>query len=166
MRSSIQLFVLLVLLASPAWPEGRILLVPGERAGLIELGKPIPRQAYATYGQPSSRTEPGEEVDTGSVVFGESSDFHLSKGMLVKLNDGHERHNVFSVYVTGLRAYTPAGVYLGTRRAEVKARYPEAVEEEDALTGERNLRIPGMLFSFSDDDLVEMVVLPITKPTK
>lgn len=145
------------------WTAAKLLVQPGRAAGAVVLGRPIPSNITSKYGSPASPTAPSpgaEGKDTGSVVFGTTNGFQIKKGLLVKLNDGHGDNNVYSIYVRGLRAYTPEGAVMGMTRLKAMSVYPGAQVAIDAMTGEQTLTIPGLTMVFANERLVEMVVSP------
>lgn len=168
MKTSLMLALLLSLLVVPGLAQdwttsSKIAVVPGRSVGVITLGKPLPSDASALYGQPTSRVEPvagPDGRDTGSVVFGSTTGFEIKKGMLVKLNDGRSDNNVYAIYVRGVRAFTPQGATLGINMAKARAIYPQGVVGNDEMSGDATLKIPGLTMVFARDRLVEMAVRP------
>lgn len=139
----------------------KILIQPGKAAGAIELGKPVPANASSLYGKPTSRTEPSpgaDGQDTGSLVYGSTAGYEIRAGLLVKLNDGKGDQNVYSVYVSGVRAYTAQGATLGQSYKKARAIYPQAEEGNDAMSGDQTLQIPGLTMIFANGIMVGMAV--------
>lgn len=154
-------------LSAPAWANdwtttSKVLIQPGKAAGAVLLGRPVPAEANRLYGAPASRTEPepgAKGKDTGSLVFGHSTEFEVKNGMLVKLNDGKGDQNVYVIYLRGLRAYTAEGATLGMTMAKARKVYPAAKVGIDELSGGQTLAIPGLTMVFSQSGkMLEMVV--------
>lgn len=139
----------------------RLLVVPGQSVGVIYLGQPLPAEASSLYGAPTSYSEPTpgpEGQDTGSVVFGKTAGFDLTRGLLVKLNDGRSDSNVYSIIAADVRAYTAEGVTMGMSQARAKRIYPQAARGTDEMSGLPTLSVPGLTMVFANDRLVEMAV--------
>ncbi len=156
-------FLLSTTVLAQDWSKSRILVQPGVAAGVIKLGEPVPDNAVKLYGKPNFYTDPKPGVegkDSGHVVYGRALDLKLRKGLLVKLNDGVDERNVYSVFLRRVRAYTSAGAYFGMDFKKVQKLYPKAKKGEDAETGFATLTIPGLVFVFENNHLAEMIVVP------
>lgn len=167
MKNTISILLVTLLMSATVlaqdWSKTRILVQPGQSAGAFKLGEPVPSNADDLYGKANFYTDPDPGVngkDSGSVVYGRALGLQLRQGMLVKLNDGVNDRNVYSIYVRRVRAYTSQGAYFGMTLQKVAKLYPNATKGKDALTGSPTLTIPGLVFVFENQHLAEMVVVP------
>jgi len=101
------------------------LLVPGKRAGLFVLGKPIPESAYSAYGKPDGVSPPSDSRDSGSTYWGVQG----SK-MNVKLHDGVAKENVFSVHISAQQFRFANGIGVGSTVEDLQAKFPGGKREE------------------------------------
>lgn len=146
--------------AAQSWKDTRLVVVPGESVGPIQLSQPVSRAVLVLLGEPTRRIEPDPDYeDSGLLVWTDVPErLDFSSGILVKLHDGEESHHVRSIFVSGVRAVTNRGAHLGMTLAQVREVYPEATFVP--ARGGGHWAIPGLNFTFSTSErLVEMVVL-------
>ena len=134
------------------------LLVPGKRAGLFELGKPIPEAAYAVYGKPDGVSPPSDTRDSGSTYWGERG------GRInVKLHDGTARDNVFALYIRDGRFRFANGTGPGSTVEEIQAKFPGGTRGE-GMDIEWVYSTPGAGFGISAGKVSFVVILPVGTP--
>ena len=95
---------------------------PDLGVGQLRLGRPVSDSVKRTYG-PSRYVAAGPSVDSGSISWGEN--------LLVKLNDGRGRQNVFSIFVRDSRFHTVRGVRVGDSLEDLLRAYPQAQRNPD-----------------------------------
>lgn len=134
------------------------LLVPGKRAGLFELGKPIPEAAYGVYGKPDGVSPPSDTPDSGSTFWGEGG-----SRINVKLHDGVARDNVFMLYVRDGRFRFANGIGPGSTVEELQAKFPGGTRGE-GIDIEWSYGIPGAGFGINGGKVHFVVIAPVAKP--
>jgi hypothetical protein len=137
---------------TPVGPDPQYELIAGRKVGLIELGKPVPEAALDVYKTPDSFNQPSGGIDSGSMLW--------SGKMLVKLHDGKNPNNVFSVYVMDPVFRTASGIGVGSAFDELKKLFPKGRREEDLLGMHAFLyALPGIIFGVNEDRVTSVMIL-------
>jgi hypothetical protein len=140
-------FFIIAALACPllAGEHGHYLIIPGVRAGHIEIGRPIPPALLKTLGKPTAYTKPSpgpEGRDTGN--------YYWEGYFNVKLNDGKGDDNVFQIFILNKKFSTAQGIRVGSSFAAVKKAYPKGKKGE-GMDVDFRWQVPGMAFDISEN---------------
>lgn len=125
-------------------------IVPGKSAGEFVIGDPIPESSYKTLGKPSSFSDPQEYKDSGSCLW--------TGIILVKLNDGKDKNNIFTLYIYSPEFQTEKGIKVGDPASRVKELYPNG-KEEPAMDNEYSWTCPDGISFYIYQDKVTCIAL-------
>ena len=135
------------------------LLVPGKRAGLFELGKPIPEAAYGVYGKPDGVSPPGDTPVSGLTYWGERGG-----RITVKLHDGTVKDNVIVIDTMDGRFRFANGIGPGSTVEELQAKFPGGNRERGMDYIEWVYNTPGAGFGINGGKVILVVITSQAKP--
>lgn len=147
---------------SQRWRFRRLTVVPGVKVGPLEVGKPVPAEAFQQLGPPAVDTKPTRAPNSGLLrwaVAGQRPDRMIE----VVLHNGMNPRAVVSVRVRGIRAQTDRKVKLGDPADTVKDLYPDGRPGLSEGVGNASWRVPGANFIIKDDQLQEILIYELPK---
>jgi hypothetical protein len=127
------------------------LIVPGQSAGFLIVGKPIPRSFIAFYGEPNSYTKPSDTMDSGSLYW--------ENKLLVKLNDLKDTKNIFSIFIEDPVFKTDKGIGVLSTFKDLKKKYPNGKEYVDDFRGQTAWELEGIIFFITDTGIVSEIFI-------
>lgn len=136
-------------LAAQPFVKAKLLVVPGKSIGPIQLGKPVPEEAFKLLGPGSGREDVTKitSQDGGGIEWLAPPAKYDSPYLRVKCHDGKKPENVFQVFWTVPGPRTANGVGVGSSVAEVTKKFPSGhwtTGMDDAVSWETK----GLNFTF------------------
>lgn len=147
------------------WRFNQLKIVPGVSAGPFMLGKAVPPEVLAKYGEPTFRQPPKTTANSGLIRWSTPGQ-DPSRFIELTLHDGARREAVTCIRVKGIPAITNEDVKLGDPARLVKAVYPHGRTGLSQLAQAENWRVNGITFVLLRGRLLEMQLYPLTKPAR
>lgn len=139
------------------WRFQEIVVVPGESAGPIELGKPLSAQALELLGPPTLEVKPGKTQGSGILrwaIAGQSPNRMIE----ALTHNGRNPRAVVSVRLRGIPAQTDRKIKLGDSASAVRDLYPDGREGLHEAVGGVTWRVPGANFLLNAGQLKEIFI--------
>ena len=147
------------------WRFNPLKIVPGVSAGPFVLGKAVPPEVLAKYGEPTFRQPPKTTANSGLIRWSTPGG-DPNRFIELTLHDGARREAVTCIRVKGLPATTNEDVKLGDRAQLVKAVYPQGRTGLSTAAQSELWRLNGITFVLLRGRLVEMQLYPLAKPVR
>lgn len=150
MKLHILCFTLLCMAPACAqpWLKARLLVVPGKSLGPIQLGKPIPQEAYRLLGPGvgGASISKNTHKDNAGVDWLAPKDVYIR----VKCHDGKRPENVFQIFWTAPNPRTAEGLGVGSPAALVLKAFPKGKWTDQTMDGNPTWLTPGLDWTFDD----------------
>lgn len=138
------------------WRFQRFEVEPGLRAGPLELGRPVSKEALSLLGPPDlQKPARADELHSGLVRWGEPQS---ERRIELTLHNGRSVEGISSITLRGVRAVTDQDVYIGGPADRLAAIAPDLQEEPSADFHTSVWKLPGLTLTARDGEIVEMKI--------
>ncbi len=151
-------------LSAQPFVKANLLVVPGKSIGPIQLGKPVPEEAFKLLGPGSGRDKVSQitSKDGGGIDWIAPPGKLDSPYLRVKCHDGVKPENVFQVFWTVPGPRTANGLGVGSPASEVTKKFSSG-HWKTGMDDQVYWETPGLNFGF-DSKKSKVVLMHLRKP--